>query len=388
MEAVLENDVKSPSAKDAIKAEVSLSNLQKALRIIERGIVRASTIPILQSVRIEQLAEGLAIQSTDLDSSIKALIPEITKLSVPLLIPSDRFLPWAKLLEGEQVKITASSARVTLQSAGHLKGAKALFPRLDVKNFPAFQFTGDGEGFEMQQDDLLRILKHTIIAIGDEVQYTLNGILLEADGSTLYAVATDGHRMAIYSRPMPKAFRYLIPERMLKLLLPVIVEGRESVRIQEQQGGFLASVAADIPVFVSCRKPNGTFPNWRAAMPNDFQATVAVDSQALLGSLGRCILIGDKKSHAVKMEFTSNGVNLWAVDALAGEAEESVDATGGPNEPYRLGVNGTYLAQALKQITGDVLVKLPKEYGQSVLFYSQPAEGEAFNYIVMPLRIS
>ena len=240
----------------------------------------------------------------------------------------------------------------------------------------------------MFQVDLLRMLKHTIIAIGDEERYTLNGVLLEADGTTLYAVAMDGHRMAIYSRPINKTFRYLIPERMLRLLLPVIVEGKESVRIQEEETGFLASVAADIPVFITCRKPNSAFPNWQMVMPKNFRSTITVNAQALLNSMGRCLLLGDQKSHAVAIEFTSDSVNLRAVDALGGEAEESVEATGGPDVPVTLGVNGTYLSQALKQIAGDVQVQLPQETGKPVLFRSEPAEGEAFNYIVMPLRIN
>jgi DNA polymerase III sliding clamp (beta) subunit (PCNA family) len=122
-------------------------------------------------------------------------------------------------------------------------------------------------------------------------------------------------------------------------------------------------------------------------MPKDFLATITVSATALLSSMGRCLLIGDQKSHAVRLEFTSNAVNLRSVDALGGEAEESVEASGGPETPVLLGVNGTYLSQALKQISGDVQVQLPKEAGKPVLFRSEPSEGEAFNYIVMPLRI-
>jgi DNA polymerase-3 subunit beta len=386
MEALLEMESKPSSGRDSqIKAEISLANLQKALKVIAPAIPGVSCIiPMLRSVHIEQVTDGLAITATDLETSIRALVPETTQLNTPLVMPSERFIPWIRALDGESVKLTATAARVTVQCGK----PKVMIPRMNAHDFPACKFTSDGEGFEMMQDDLLRLLKHTSIAIGDEERYTLNGILLEADGTTLSAVAMDGHRMAIYTRPLEKTFRHLIPERMLKLLLPVIVEGKQTVRIQEEPQGFVASVAADIPVFISSVKPNGTFPNWRAVFPKAFKATVTVGSQELLRSLTRCLLIGDQKSHAVALEFNSTGIKLTAIDAQAGEAEESIDAFGGPAESVLLGVNGTYLAQALKQISGDVKVLLPTEDGRPVLFQSTPADGEVFNYIVMPMRIN
>lgn len=381
MVAVLEKETKAPS----IKAKISRVHLQKALKLVERAIPGAScVIPILRSIKLEQDSDGLAIQATDLEASVRALIPETTQLSTPLVVSSERFVPWVQLLDGDQVSLTANAARVTVQCGQ----PKVFVPRLNANNFPQVSFTSLGDGFEMMQSDLLRMLKHTIIAIGDEERFTLNGVLLEADGTTLYAVAMDGHRMAVYSRPIDKTFRYLIPERMLRLLLPVIVEGKESVHIQEDELGFLASVSADIPVFVHCRKPNGTFPNWQAVMPASHEATLTVDSMALLSSLVRCLLMGDQKTHTVAVEFASEGINLHAVDALAGEAEESIPATGGPTESVTIGINGTYLSQALKQIGGSVRVQLPKEVDRPIIFRSEPAPGEVFNYIVMPMRLN
>lgn len=380
MEAVLEKETKGQST----KAEISLSNLQKALRVIAPAIPGPTFhIPSLRSVRIEQLTEGLALQATDVELSVRALIPETTKLSAPVIMASERFIPWVKLAEGDAVKLNATAARVAVQCDKQ----KVSIPRVNF-DWPQFNFTGDTAGFEMQQVDLLRLLKHTIIAVGDEARFTLNGILLEADGTTLYAVATDGNRMAIYSRPLANTFRYLIPERMLQLLMPVIVEGKESVRIQEEEQSFLASVAADIPVFINCRKPSGQFPNWQLMMPKSFKATITVNPETLLRSVNRCLLIGDQKTHAIALEFTSDTVNLKSVDSQAGEAEESVDCTGGPDTVVTIGVNGTYLAQALKQITGSVQVLLPHDEGRPVLFRSTPADGEVFNYIVMPMRIN
>ena len=380
MDAALESEVKVTPT----KVEVSLANLQRALKVIAPAIPGPScAIVNLRSIRIEQLAEGLALQATDAEASIRALIPEMTQLSSVLVLPSDRFIPWIKLLEGDPVKISSTLSRVTVQSGK----PKLSVPRLNFSP-PSFKFTSEADGFQMDQVDMLRLLKHTSIAIGDEERFTLNGILLEADGETLYAVAMDGHRMAVYSRPLAKTFRYLIPERMLRLLLPVITEGNEYVRIQEEASGFLASVAADIPVSITCRKPNGTFPQWQAVMPKSFAATIMFNAETLLRSMGRCLLVGDQSSHAVAMEFTSTSINLRAVSALNGEADESVDAVGGPATPVTIGVNGTYLAQALKQITGNMQALLPDQAGRPILFRSEPAEGEIFNYIVMPLRLN
>jgi DNA polymerase III sliding clamp (beta) subunit (PCNA family) len=131
----------------------------------------------------------------------------------------------------------------------------------------------------------------------------------------------------------------------------------------------------------------GAFPHWQLAVPKDFQAFVTVDSQELLSSINRCLLMGDQKTHAIKLEFGADRVIVRAADALGGEAEEIVDANGGPKEPVHVGANGAYLSKALKLATGDIAIKLPRQYGAFLLSW-EPAEGESFDYVVMPLRIS
>lgn len=381
MEAVLENEVKSSS----LKAEVSLVNLQHALKVIAPVIPGPNTpIHALKAIHIEQLPDGLAVRGTDTEASVLALIPEITSLASPLILSSERFIQWIKMIDGDIVKLNANGARVSVQCGQ----PKVSIPRV-YKALPSFSYRSEADGFEIEQSDLLRLLKHTIIAVGEETRFALNGILLEANGEQLNAVATDGNRMVVYSRPLSSGkFRYLIPEKMLRLLQPVIVEDKATVRIQEEKNSFLASVAADVPVFVTCIKPAAGFPNWEQIMPKSFQSTLQVDSASLLRSMNRCLLMGDKKTHAVAMEFTATAINLKAVDALAGEAEEVVAASGGPAMPILVGVNGTYLSQALKHLSGEIQVLLPPETSKPILFRSTPSEGEVFNYIVMPMRIN
>ena len=51
---------------------------------------------------------------------------------------------------------------------------------------------------QISRKDLLRLLEKTHFSMAQQdVRYYLNGMLLEIDGQTLRAVATDGHRLAL-----------------------------------------------------------------------------------------------------------------------------------------------------------------------------------------------
>lgn len=381
MEATLERE--APAAE---KAAISLIHLQHALATVAPAIPTGNaTIPVLKSVRIEQLSEGLAFESTDLTLAIRALSPLSCGLQKPIVIPAERLINLAKLLQGQEVRITATAARATLKCGRNT----ASFPLMSASLWPDNRnlFRAEGVGVTFRQQDLARALKFASICIGAEERYTLNGVLMQGDGKNVRFVSTDGNRMMIYTiNSAEKVDATLIPQRLVKALTPML-SGDDGVNIAADEKLIVASIPAETPVFVSTKRIVGKFPQWEAAVPKNPQAEVTVNAKEFLLCLERAVLLGNDETKAVALTFGEGAIKIESNDPQAGEAQEFVDANGTPENPFRTGVCATFLIQLLKKLDGEVKIAIPKEPGSAMLFKATPAENETLAYIVMPMRL-
>src|SRR5208283_4543826 len=91
----------------------------------------------------------------------------------------------AMTVEGEKVVIKAGRSRFSLSS-------------LPAGEFPVVDDINSQQTVQIARKELLRLLEKTHFSMAQQdVRYYLNGMLLEIEGQTLRAVATDGHRLAL-----------------------------------------------------------------------------------------------------------------------------------------------------------------------------------------------
>lgn len=369
-----------------VKAALSLANLKSALKVVSGAVDKSSTIPTLGCIRLEQTAAGLAIESTNLDLAIRVESAEDSGLKDPLLMPAEKLVQWTRLLSGDSVKLSATESRVTVQCGR----PKAVMPVMPASNWPALSFTANNDAITLKQGALARALKYALTAAAKkEERYTLNSILIEGDGKLLRTVATDGHRMSVYAIPCDEKLKnILMPSRMVKAMIPLLTDSDEGIDLAVDEEKIVASIAGELPVHVSSRKVTGEFPRWHAVFPKN-EIRISVQAPELLAALERCIVLSDEKSAAVDLIFSKGQIALTGASAENGEAEESIDAVGGEElqGEFHTRVNGEYLPDVLKGLSGEMLIKLPAQPGSALLFTAEPHEGELLDYVLMPLRV-
>ena len=367
-----------------MKSLITLSNLKHALKIVGAAIQRTATIPVLQCVRLEQLESGFALEATDLDLYIRAVVSEMSGPAEPLLIPAEKFTAWTKLLSGDDVTISATERRATVQCGR----ARATLPVMPAEHWPHHDvFAASEDRIPFIQGDFARALRFALIAMShEESRYTLNGILLQGNGRTLRMVATDRHRLMVYTVPCVEKITLLLPGAFVKALLPLLTDEDGGLDLSYDDKKVLSSIDGEMRVFVAGNKLSGSFPNYDAVIPKDSKVTVTAKVSDLLASLERCALLSDELSGLVTLTFGQQ-ITLTAASAANGESEETVDCVGSPEEPLRIGVNVDYLIDLLKRLDGDVRIALPKEDGKPLLLTAEPHEGETLLYVVMPMRI-
>jgi DNA polymerase-3 subunit beta len=370
---------------EGTKATIPLAELNHTLKVVERAIARNTTIPILSCVRMEQLPAGLALEATDLDLAIRAVMKDETGgPQAPLVMPAEHFIKWSKLLSGKEVKISATDKRATLTSGR----ARAMLPIFGANQWPNTNIDSSaGERLEFGQEALKRALSFAAISMSTEdSRYTLNGILLQGDGTNLHVVSTDGHCMTVYTLPASAKIKLLLPRKLIKGLLPLLDDKDSTLSLVDSEKRILTIINNEkTSTFLSSSKIAGVFPSWEKVIPSDKRASITVDVRELLESLERCLLLSDADSGCVRLTF-SDQIILDASSAENGEARETVDCEGRPDEAITVGICGDFLLSLLKMLDGKIRIALPADNMSSLLFEPVWEGSEQLKYVVMPMR--
>lgn len=372
----------TPAAAPA-KSAISLANLKHALKVVGMAIDRTATIPVLECVRIEQLADGLALEATNIEIYIRAVMQDYNGPQTPTVIPAEKLIAWTKLLTGEVVRISKAATRATVQC----DRARAVLPLVPATHWPSSEtYSIATKGVNFTQGSFARALKFALISVDSSAsRYTLDGVQLNGDGMQLRIVATNGHCMTLYTVPSTEKIDLLLPTRIIKALLPLLDDEDGGVDIAFTEKVILASIDADMRFYVGGTRISGQFPNWQAVYPKDPRTNVTVNAARFLESLERTMLLSDERSNCLRFTFGEQ-ITIEGSSEQNGEAHESVDYVGKLDSPFRIALNGEYLISLAKKLSGDITIAVPADAQKPLLFKATPHEGETVEHIVMPMR--
>ncbi len=171
--------------------EKLLAPLQAVIGVVERR----QTMPVLANVLLGVRDGQLSITATDLEVELVAATEVVVQEAGDITVPGRKFLDILRALpdkvlvtfgvEGEKVVIKAGRSRFSLVT-------------LPAAEFPVIDDIHAQQTVQISRKELLRLLEKTHFSMAQQdVRYYLNGMLLEIEGQSLRAVATDGHRLAL-----------------------------------------------------------------------------------------------------------------------------------------------------------------------------------------------
>ena len=171
--------------------EALLKPLQAVIGVVERR----QTMPILANVMLVARDGQLAVTATDLEVELVAQAEVETESGGEITVAGRKLLDICRALpEGSTVNVSLSGEKLTVK-AGRSRFNLATLPAAE---FPVVDDIKAGQSIAVSQEALGRLIEKTHFSMAQQdVRYYLNGMLLETGGSTVKAVATDGHRLAL-----------------------------------------------------------------------------------------------------------------------------------------------------------------------------------------------
>jgi DNA polymerase-3 subunit beta len=215
----------------------------------------------------------------------------------------------------------------------------------------------------------------------DESRPVLTGILVRFESGTLVMAATDSYRLSVKETALTgdaPEFEAIIPARALGELGRIAQSGDTvELGVHENQVVF----AAD-DVWLTTRRIDGQFPNYKQLLPEAFEHEVTLPRGELLDVVRRVGVLVQRTS-PIQLRFAEGELRVLARTQDVGEAEETLPVSFS-GEPLEIGFNAEFLREGIESIAADdVRIRLISPLRPAVI----DGGPDDPTYLIMPIRL-
>jgi DNA polymerase-3 subunit beta len=367
-----------------MKVTCAREELAEKLQIAGRGVSTRTTVQILAGILLRAAGEELSISATDMEISLRVSVAAQVEDEGAVVVPGRLLVDIVRLLPPGEVTIAHRAeegvAEITCGSASYRLHTYAAedFPRLpEIEDATAFAV--DKEAFV---DTIARVSRS---ASRDESRPVLTGVLVRFEGDKLVMAATDSYRLSVKETPLEKGpgrdVEAIVPARALAELARIAQAGEPgTLEVGVQENQIVFGIAG---VWLTARRIDGQFPNYRQLLPESFEAEVTLPREEFLDVVRRTSVMAQRKS-PLRLRFEDGELTISAQTQDIGEARESLPIAYS-GETLEIGFNAEFLRDGLESVSDDsVRIQLISPLRPGLLH----GESDDFLYLIMPIRLA
>ncbi|MCS7006579.1 MAG: DNA polymerase III subunit beta [Thermoleophilia bacterium] len=364
----------------SLRATCARDELAGALGVVTRALAVRGAVQVLGGVRLTAEGGRLELAATDMELSVRAEIAGEVSEGGRVVVPGRLFADLVRLLPAETVILTHEEGQTTLTVSSGRHTAR--LTTLSVEDFPQLPSL-EVSMQEVPASALLATIEKVARAASrDDSRPVLTGILVRFEGPQLTMAATDSYRLAVKETPLPAPgpdLDAIIPARALQEVTR-LAGATETVELGIHEN-HVVFAAAD--VWLTTRRIDGQFPNYRQLLPDAFEVELELPRGPLLETIRRAAVLTQRNT-PLRLRFSSDELRVSAQTQDVGEAEETLPIAYG-GEPLEIGFNPEFLRDGLEAIGAETVeVKLINPLRPGLL--ASPSEG--FWYLIMPIRLA
>jgi DNA polymerase-3 subunit beta len=354
--------------------------LVERLGAVARAASTRGAVQVLAGILLKAEAGRLELAATDMELSLRTTLPAKVEGAGAVVVPAKLLVDITRLLPAAEVVIEhrPEDGAVHLSSGSYSSRLNVYaaedFPRLPPVDVPLHS---------VSRESLLETIDRVSRAASrDESRPVLTGILVRFERATLVMAATDSYRMSVketaLGEPGPD-LDAIIPARALTELTRLATADAIEIGVQENHVVFGTGDA-----WLTTRRIDGQFPNYKQLRPESFEVELSLPRQQLLEIIRRAGVIVQRNS-PLRLRFAEGELTVSAQSQDVGETTESLAVPQYTGEPLEIGFNAEFLREGLESVKGDeVQLQLINPLRPGLL----SAEGDAFWYLIMPIRLA
>lgn len=377
-----------------MELRIPVSELGRALSMMQGIVQRKNTMPILANVLLEVSAakDGtgrLTLSATDLDVAMRTERPCDALEPGSVTVPARALSDMVRVLPGPEVTLKRLPNHHIEVKSGR---TNAKLMGLSADEYPSLPSYDEVDFVELDATLFSDMVEKTLYAAStDETRYNLNGILFEPDPteeSKLVIVATDGHRLVRIERTFEgasfsKKEPVILPRKGISELRRLLdaAEGDDPLEV-----GFFENhaVMRRGSTVLGMRLIDGTFPDYKQVIPKLADKVVRVSRADAVDSLRRVSVLAADKTQPVKLSLGKDQLVVSCSNPDAGEISDDVPVEYAGAE-LDVAFNARYLVDALSSLDDpNVLIKLTDNLSPALLI---GVDEPHHLCVVMPMRL-
>jgi DNA polymerase-3 subunit beta len=371
-------------ASETLKLTCSRDDLAQALSVVGRAVSTRATVQILGGILLRAESGRLELAATDMEMSLRTSLDVMVEDDGSVVVPGRLLVDIVRLLPVGEVTLAYTpddgSVSLTCGAASYRLNTYAPddFPRLPVAE--------PGDLLELDREAFLQtVARVSRAASRDESRPVLTGILVRLEGATVAMAATDSYRLSVKETQLPTTptgeLEAIVPARALGELAR-IAQGStaETLRLGAQENQVVFELDG---VWVTARRIDGQFPNYRQLRPESFEVEMALPREELLDAVRRVAVLAQRNS-PLRLRFEEGQLTIQAQTQDVGEAKESLPISYG-GDRLEIGFNPDFLREGLESVSEtDVQLKLISPLRPGLI----TGAGDDFWYLIMPIRLA
>jgi DNA polymerase-3 subunit beta len=365
-----------------VKAELSRKDLNDALTFASPAASTRSSLPILQTLRMEARDDGLTVLACDGEMWVERRVHAQVEKEGSVCAGAQVLLQVVAALPEAPVKLEAVDASLFVR----VSGGEWRFPGLPTEDFPlAPEFKTQSE-LRLPMCELVEAIDAVAFAVADDLaRPILTGVLFAYDGQVLTTVATDTHRLAVMRLPkegIGSELNAVVPEKALRAVknLPLAPQDLVHVQFDDQRLSVDAGHAKVVAQLLS-----GQFPNWERVVPQESTRSWTVDRNELAQNLRRALILARDSANRIRFTGQDELVVLAARSEERGEAKEELRMIG-KNGDVEIAFNGRYIEDFVKAVKADGIRIDMTEPSRPAVFWPVDEEQRQF-CVIMPMAL-
>ncbi|MGN0661865.1 MAG: DNA polymerase III subunit beta [Faecalibacterium sp.] len=355
--------------------------LSAAIDGVSKAVTTRSTTPVLEGILLKAEGFQLTLTGYDLEMGIVTTIEANVKESGEVVLNAKLLSDMIRRMPAGQITIRSSeNGKTTIQSGV----AQFEILSMSASDFPELPNTGAEETLTIKTGVLREMIDLTLYAVSQDAKKPAHtGELFEIEPDRLTIVALDGYRLAIVQRPVTavKDIRIIVPSKTMSELNRLLPDDDEELVHICANRRYVVFMTAGYTIL--SRLIEGEFLTYRNVIPDGSRTRVTISTKEFIETIERAsLIITERLKNPLRISFTEGKVTVRCqttvgrvVDELNAECE---------GEDVEIGFNNRYLLDALRNSrTEQVRMEISGPLSPVKVL---PAEGDAFLYLVLPVR--
>lgn len=358
-----------------IVLQVSKKDLSEALKIIQTSKI----FPILERIRLTVNRQDLVIDGFDNEiyTSVRLKYNGSVNKTVRALIPKKILSDIVKKLKGKEVTISIDDENVYVNGIT-IKADNNMLMEYPNMEIPKNKITYNG----VSLFNAIRKVKHAMSKDAD--RFSTDGICITKNE----VVATDGHRLALYTLDaVITEDKLLIPYKTVNLLMKIKPKGTVNIYYNQNKVCFEVD-----NIKILSYQLEDEYPNYHDVIPDDAKNNIVfkVSKQVLLDAIEKVIVADDRKEKPIALDIIDDKLIIKTsqtrYDNASYYSEASVDIKILRNNlgNFKVGFNGSYLIDAISSVENKAIIKFIDKDSQATVL---DAEHDNYIALVMPMKI-